>query len=433
MHRHNYITYLFFLTYFFVCQFIIGQSTLSFSEIRPPYASISPTISKMEKLSSSDLKDSLNSFWERCEQEGTPLIEKDPVFNDYVYVTFIYRNTNNYTDIRFFVPGIYEEYRFGDKKMHQLKNSELFYRTFLMPDDICFAYRFDVKNSSGKTSKELDPYNTNRMPKGDAEDYSYSVLDRSSFGKDWGNREHTETGSILDSFIYQSQILNNKRDIYVYLPPGYNQNNAEPYPVLYLFDAFTYVNRIEAPVILDNLIVSKKIPPVIAVMFDNPTSSSRYAEYPLNFQFKDAIVSEFIPLIREKYHVSHNPENTLIGGMSYGGLAAAFFAFYHPDIFGNVLSQSGSFWRDLKLDDNYGNEIRNDWLPKQFDTEQKKNLKIYLDWGLQENMVLGANRNFAKILHQKNYMYKYVEYNGWHNWANTRRTFPLGLMFLLSN
>lgn len=46
--------------------------------------------------------------------------------------------------------------------------------------------------------------------------------------------------------------------------------------------------------------------------------------------------------------------------MSYGRLAATFFAFYHPDIFGKVLSQSGSFWRDIQLSDRFGDEVRND-------------------------------------------------------------------------
>ena len=37
-------------------------------------------------------------------------------------------------------------------------------------------------------------------------------------------------------------------------------------------------------------------------------------------------------------------EPVTVGGMSYGGLAASFAALRHPDVFGAVLSQSGSYW-----------------------------------------------------------------------------------------
>ncbi|MCD7973517.1 MAG: DUF3327 domain-containing protein [Candidatus Azobacteroides sp.] len=394
--------------------------------------SVSPTIEEMQRLPAGQLKDKVEEFWLKIQTEGLPLIEPDPLYEHYEYVTFIYRNEKKYPEVKLFIPGIYDEYRFGDKKMYQLGNTDLYYRTYLLAKDVCLSYRFDVKNRAGKVIKELDPYNKNRIPKQEARSYSYSVLDRSNTGQDWGERMHPDLESKIDSFTFESHLLKNKREIYIYLPPGYDFHREEKYPVIYLFDAFVYLNRVEVPVVLDNLIAENKIPPMVAVMLDNPTNDSRYVEYPLNFDFKHAIVTELIPFIREKYNVSLSPEKNIIGGMSYGGLAAAFFAFYHPDIFGNVLSQSGSFWRDKILKDKAGNEYRNDWLPRQFLLEEKKEIKIFLDWGLQENMVLGANRNFVRVLEKKKYDYAFMELNGWHNWSITRRTFPLGVMFLLN-
>ena len=421
------------ITFFFLCcSLAFTQENVRFAETRPPYMSVSPTMKKLEETKKENLEEQLSAFLAQCKKDGLPLIEKNAVYADYVYVTFIYQNTEKYTDIKLFIPGIYDEYRFGDMKMYQLHNTDLYYRTYLLPNNICISYRFDVKNKKGATIKELDKFNSNRIPKGDSRSYSYSVLDLSKFGEDWCETKHYNTGSRVESFVHENNSLNNKRDIYVYLPPNYDKDKPNGYPVVYLFDAFVYMNRVEVPVVLDNLITEKKIEPIIAVMLDNPTSNSRYTEYPLNFEFKDAIVSEFIPLIQKRYNVSTNPQKTVIGGMSYGGLAAAFFAYYHPDIFGNVLSQSGSFWRDLELKDLHGNEFRNDWLPYQFLSTEKKDITFFLDWGLQENMVLGSNRNFVKILDKKKYKYHFVEFNGWHNWANTRRMFPIGLMFLLN-
>lgn len=423
--------YLLLASLFLLSHFAMGQNHIRFGETRAPYMSVSPILKKLEQTDKSTLQEQLPDFWNQCRKEGLPLIEKNELYADYVYVTFIYQNTDKYADIKLFIPGIYDEYRFGDMKMYQLQDTDLYYRTYLLPNDICISYRFDVKNKKGTTTRELDKFNANRIPKGSPRSYSYSVLDLSNFGTDWSEPKHTNTGSRVESFTHHSNILNNQRDIYVYLPPDYGKDNSRNYSVIYLFDAFVYMNRVEVPVVLDNLIAEKKIEPVIAVMFDNPTGESRYKEYPLNFEFKEAIVSEFIPLIRKKYKVSTDPQKTIIGGMSYGGLAAAFFAYYHSDIFGNVLSQSGSFWRDLELTDLHKNEVRNDWLPQQYLSTEKKDIAFFLDWGLQENMVLGSNRNFVKILDKKNYTYRFAEFNGWHNWANTRRTFPIGLMFLL--
>ena len=37
-------------------------------------------------------------------------------------------------------------------------------------------------------------------------------------------------------------------------------------------------------------------------------------------------------------------DRTVLAGSSYGGLAATTVAMRHPEVFGNVLSMSGSFW-----------------------------------------------------------------------------------------
>ena len=200
--------------------------------------------------------------------------------------------------------------------------------------------------------------------------------------------------------------------------------------MIYLFDAFLYLHRIEAPVILDQLIAAEKIKPMIAVFFGTYRTSRRIL-LPLNFDFKDEFIHDVLDLVSKNYHVSHSPEENLIGGMSYGGLAGAFIAFYHPEIFGKVISQSGSFWRGIELNNIHNQEIRKDWLIEKFLSEEKKELKLFLDWGLQENWVLGSNRRMVRALDEKGYDYRFVEFNGWHDWANTRKTFAGGLMYLL--
>jgi len=58
--------------------------------------------------------------------------------------------------------------------------------------------------------------------------------------------------------------------------------------------------------------------------------------------------------------------------MGYGGLAAGFMAFHHPDIFEKVLGQSSSFWRDFEYLDSEGEWFRDAWLIKQYLISEKK-------------------------------------------------------------
>lgn len=410
------------------------EDNILFEEIYRPYATMSPTIKGFINIADNEIAENeINKFWEKIKNKGTPLIEKDTLDSGFKYLTFIYRDSSDNIEVSFEVFGIYEEYRFEDMKLRRLKNTDIFYRTYKVPNDICFSYRFNIYDSLSENNKKLlDKYNSNRIPHRDEYSYSYSVINLRKNEKDRNVRNIKALKGRIDTLNYQVKTLNADRNIYVYLPPDYDSNNETNYPVIYLFDAFIYLNRVEVPVILDNLIHERKIKPMIAVLFGTHRKT-REVILPLNFDFKDEFVNEFIPFIKGAYKVSNNPTDNIIGGMSYGGLAAGFIGFHHPEIFGNVLSQSGSFWRGIELSDSKGDWIREDWLINQYLINDKRQLKLYLDWGLQENFCLGSNRKMVRALKRKKYDFKFTEFNGWHDWSNSRKTFPNGLLYLLEN
>jgi len=67
-------------------------------------------------------------------------------------------------------------------------------------------------------------------------------------------------------------------------------------------------------------------------------------------------------------------------GASAGGLAAAYVALARPELFGNVLAQSGAFWR--------GNEGTNgppyEWLAHEVVTRPRREVRFYLEVGGDE-------------------------------------------------
>src|SRR4051812_7004617 len=55
--------------------------------------------------------------------------------------------------------------------------------------------------------------------------------------------EHTLTGDIRRHDDFHSEYLEHDRSIIVYLPPGYDPEGAERYPVLYLHDGQNVFDR----------------------------------------------------------------------------------------------------------------------------------------------------------------------------------------------
>ena len=98
--------------------------------------------------------------------------------------------------------------------------------------------------------------------------------------------KHTLTGIIQSHPQFESRILRNRRDVLVYLPPGYGRARRRRYPVLYLhdgqnvFDAATSFAGVEwgADEAAQRLIEKKLIEPLIIVAVAN-TGSQRIHEY----------------------------------------------------------------------------------------------------------------------------------------------------------
>ena len=409
------------------------ENKLIFGETKTPSRSISPLITSWGALSDTALNEKVSEFWKL--QNNFPMVEIDLLDSNYLNVTFICKESSRNKEIEFDIFGNYEDINLGDKKLFKLRNTDFYYRTYYMPSDICFAYRYISLDTVTKERVMFsDPLNNSRIPTGELKPYSWSVFDLRKDEKVWYEKKYNNAGSKIDTLKYSDKIVNKERNIYVYLPPNYDEKRKESYPTIYLFDAFIYLNRVELPNVLDNLITEGKIEPMIAVLFGT-FKSTRDIILPLNFDFKDEFVSDVLTLIRSKYNTSLKPEDNIIGGMSYGGLAAMFIASYNPDIFGKVLSQSGSFWRDTIITEPFINWHRTDWLINKIQTTEKKDIKIYLDWGQQEShvMVQGANRKLVRIIDKLGYDYKYIEFSGWHDWSNSRKTFPVGLKYLLSD
>ncbi len=159
-----------------------------------------------------------------------------------------------------------------------------------------------------------------------------------------------------------SSFLPDKRDITVYLPLGYRENEDRRYPVFYmhdgqnLFDPLTsfvpgHYWRIEETA--DAAIKAGEVEPLIIVGVNN-TGARRMAEYTPTRDPKLGggeadcygmlLTEELMPFINESFRTETGPERTGLGGSSLGGLVTMYLGLRYPDVFGRLAVMSPSVW-----------------------------------------------------------------------------------------
>jgi len=220
-------------------------------------------------------------------------------------------------------------------------------------------------------------------------------------------------------------ILPYERIIHVYVPMGY-QSTTEHYPTVYFQDGEDYIEFAQAAEVIDHLITSQQIEPLIAVFIappnrHKPDMPNRMTEYGLNDDYIRFMADELVPFIDSTYRTQKDPSARMVLGDSFGGLISAYAPFLRPEVFGIGYSQSGYV------------SFRNDQLIELFRQAEVKPILLYVDVGWYERKVganflpeaemdfLTANRRFRDVLEQKGYSFIYREYPEGHTWGNWRR------------
>jgi predicted alpha/beta superfamily hydrolase len=171
----------------------------------------------------------------------------------------------------------------------------------------------------------------------------------------------------LEIITINSKTFRNIRNLRVWLPGNYFApvNRNKHYPVLYmqdgqnLFDeatAFNHEWRVDETI--EFLTGSMRIGPMIVVGIDNTgRRANEYLPYPdpenkelgkpetqdvHGNQYGDFVIKEVMPLIQKKYRVALGPQNTGLGGSSYGGAVTLYTVLTHPGVFGKALIESPS-------------------------------------------------------------------------------------------
>jgi len=403
------------------------------AQLTPAGDPVSPRIAALRRQIETGNIAALEEFWSEVATQSAPLVETIQGDERNVLLTFLWRAKTETRNV--FVFAGLKGSSIAKNLMSRLPETDLWYRTYRVPSDARFTYALSP-NDSLVPIEDVDEkdigrrFTTFRIDPLNKRD---SIVELPGAPPQvWGVRQTEVPKGRLESGRLKSEILKNERRTWVYTPPGY-MRDGKPYGLIVMFDGPMYTMQIPTPTILDNLLAKSKVPPMVAVILDNPTPQSRETEFACYEPYAEFIAKEVIPWVRSNYNVTTDPAQTIVSGVSFGGLAAAFIGLRHSEIFGNVICQSGSFWWRP------GGDVEPEWLTRQFAMGKKLPLRLFLDVGLFETGpspygapdMVTVSRHMRDVLRAKGYDVEYRECHCGHDYLNWRGMLPDALMFLV--
>lgn len=243
-----------------------------------------------------------------------------------------------------------------------------------------------------------------------------------------------------------ARYLERDRPVYVQLPPGYHKDTAH-YRVIYAFDGESALSldsasgrkTIAMDAAHDSLLESDVIHPAIIVAIPNAKPSRRYKELspPTPHVLANGggevdslhafITHALKPWVDATFRTLTGPEHTGICGTSWGGFAAGWLAYHHPEVYGLAgctsvgIYADGYVWQSKLVDDKHDCTGTRFW----FSTGSKEGFRRAEDLRVA---VRGLIRRGWK---EERDVAFYVFRNGGHTHADWAGSMPLMLRFLL--
>ncbi|MBB4804176.1 putative alpha/beta superfamily hydrolase [Flavobacterium nitrogenifigens] len=226
----------------------------------------------------------------------------------------------------------------------------------------------------------------------------------------------------------ESKELGEKRILNIYLPEGYNANDATKYPVIYLldgsadedfihvtglvqFNSFEWINQVPKSIVVGIATVDRRRDFTYPTTVEN--DKTRFPTTGHSDQFIAFIEKELQPFIDKKYKTN---ESKMIIGQSLGGLLETEILLKKPSLFNKYVIVSPSLWWDngslLNLDSEILKESFNqkteiyiavgkegltpteiprvmevdaNLLAEKIKLSKSKNIKVYFDYFPEEN------------------------------------------------
>lgn len=245
---------------------------------------------------------------------------------------------------------------------------------------------------------------------------------------EWQTVRNEEIAGEWVHLSWSSALLKNRRDISV-LITGASAPARRPLAIFLDGQFWSGVMPVAPP--LREMTRRGELPEAVYLFIDSVNNAQRSQELPCNATFWLAVQQELLPLIQSQIPFSNQPQETAIIGQSFGGLSALYAVLNWPQRFGCALSQSGSFWWPAR-------ETGRGQQPGELIQQLKAGkalghtLRIAMDAGLHEKIILEANRQMIPLLTKAGHHLRYREIEGGHDALCWRGGITDGLRWLWS-
>jgi len=181
----------------------------------------------------------------------------------------------------------------------------------------------------------------------------------------------------FDEHVFSSRALQgnplgdpHERPLWVYVPPGYDEEPERRYPSVYLIQGYTgqldmWRNRAPFgaktfPELCDELFASGEAPPCVVVWVDAWTSvgGSQFLDSPALGRYHTYLCDELVPWVDERYRTLAAAAHRGIQGKSSGGYGAMVTAMLRPDLFGGLATHAGDALFELCYAKDFGETMR---------------------------------------------------------------------------
>jgi enterochelin esterase family protein len=287
-----------------------------------------------------------------------------------------------------------------------------------LPEDAYVEYAFLV---DGKRSN--DPHNPNRVHNGINAYNNYFYMPGGGPTPLAERARGISRGRVARYLVPAVYLLGEEdhsvslfqRAVYLYQPAV-----KEPCPLLVVFDGPDYLRRASLAAVLDNLIAQKRIRPLAVAMLANGRRN-RFIEYACSDVTLGFLLDSVLPVAHKQLHlldIERNPGAYGVLGASMGGLMALYTGLRSPQIFGKVLSQSGSYFPQFVIQDLVRNKMG-------------AGLQVWLDVGTLEYLYEYNQRMYA-LMAEQGYAVQWHEFHAGHNYIAWRDNLAAGLEYLFA-
>jgi S-formylglutathione hydrolase FrmB len=136
------------------------------------------------------------------------------------------------------------------------------------------------------------------------------------------------------------------RDVFVFLPPSYNENKDRRYPVVYALHGYSigaeqWTHEIHVPQTIEGAI-AQGAKEMIVVLPDSKTmhNGSMYSSGVTTGDFEKFIAHDVVAYIDAHYRTIATRESRGLVGHSMGGYGASRIGMKHPEVFGSLYIMS---------------------------------------------------------------------------------------------